>query len=159
MLSAHMLSQEAAPNHAFQFLDVLEHADMGILVTDATTRVVWLNETLARYFEVIPSTLIGRTRAAVFREVLAPRLAHPDVFLGRTLYSPSSHTRTVLHVPHPQRRLEHWAWSIESGAFLGGRIDHFIDVTGQQDVLEPLQRPARSQFLDFSSRSLAANGK
>jgi two-component sensor histidine kinase len=98
--------------------DVLSSCNVGVLIVDACGRVAFMNQALCRELS-LEGDAHGRTQAEVFaaldpkvREQLESNARHLDL---------SGDGRA--------RWLERNAWTIEAGAFAGGRLELYYDVT------------------------------
>lgn len=153
----HVESSGAGP---LQFLEVLEDASLGVLVTSAAGHVVWLNQALERRFHLSREEVIGRPRDACLRTLIAPQLAEPGRFLREALYEPTGRRLEVkLTASATMTWLRYWRWPLSAGAWAGGCIDHFADVTERREALEQARATQRLQVVDVGCTSVRASGK
>jgi PAS domain-containing protein len=143
-----------------QFLEVLEDASLGVLVTSAAGHVVWLNLAQERRFHLSREEVIGRPRDACLRTLMAPHLAEPARFLREALHAPTGRRLNVkLTVSGTTTWLRYWRWPLSAGAWAGGCIDHFADVTESRKALERARATRRLQVVDVGCTSVRASGK
>jgi signal transduction histidine kinase len=118
---------------------VLGRSPVGIFVLDAEFRVLWINDSLARYFGVDPASVIGRDKRALIRDTIRNHLEDPDYFEQRVLATYEDNTYVehfqfhILPAPGREERwLEHWSQPIEVGPYAGGRVEHYVDVSERE---------------------------
>jgi len=132
--------------------DVLGRADVGVFVLDAEYEVAWVNDAAERYFGLDPERVLGRDKRELVDERIAPAVADGAAFADRVLstYDDSAgEERFECHVTagdsRSERWLEHRSRPIESGAYAGGRVEVYLDVTERKRA-ELAQRDQRDQF-------------
>ena len=140
---------------AFSFLEALDGSDLGIVITDTAERIVWASEALESYFHLSRGDVIGMRWRAFVTCFVRPMLAHPAPRpLEKNTVTPERILLDVQAGP-AVRHLEHWCRPVTQGAFAGGRLHHFADVTHRRP-----RRPAPPPTVfDLASRTLADEGK
>ena len=133
--------------------DVIEDARVGagIVVLDESLEVAWTNEAVRRYFGLESADVIGRNVRAVLEEHVAPAVEDTAGFSEAVLatYDGGRSERLECRVTADDGRearwLEHRSRPIESGAYAGGRVEIYADVTGRKRAERALQAE-REQF-------------
>jgi PAS domain S-box-containing protein len=123
--------------------DVLESSSVGIFILDPDFRVVWINNSLERYFGLQKDSVIGKDKRELIRKRIMWIFAEPDVFAEKVLATYNDNTyieNFECHVlpdgEREERWLEHWSQPIRSGLYAGGRIEHYYDITGRKRAEE-----------------------
>jgi PAS domain S-box-containing protein len=131
--------------------DVLDDSGIGAFVLDEDRRVVWHNESVARYFG-LDGEIRGREKRQLIQEQIAAAVADPSSFSERVLSTyedDAGPERFECHVtagPNREERwLEHRSKPIESGAYAGGRVEFYYDVT-ERKRSERASRRDREEF-------------
>ncbi|MDS0261066.1 PAS domain-containing protein [Haloarcula sp. S1CR25-12] len=132
--------------------DVLDNADVGVFVLDPEFEVVWINEATERYFGVERERMVGRDTRTLVDECIAPVVEDSATFVDVVLSAYDDNTQTDRFECHvtpddgsAERWLEHRSKPIESGAYAGGRIELYYDVTDRQRE-ESAHRTDHKQF-------------
>ncbi len=122
-------------------LDVLDYSAVGLFLLDADHRIVWLNQAMARYFDLSRTEVLGADKAALVRTWIQHLFADPEAFARRVLATYSDNTYVECfecHVlPGPDRTerwLEHWSQPIRSGPYAGGRVEYYTDITARKQT-------------------------
>ncbi|MGM0605261.1 MAG: PAS domain S-box protein [Halobacteriota archaeon] len=132
--------------------DVLNDVAVGIFVLDENFEVAWINEATERYFGLDRDAVLGQNKRALVDERIAPRIEESNAF-GETVlatYDDNTYTeRFECHVTADDGRearwLEHRSKPIEAGAYAGGRVELYYDITDQKHSEQARQRD-RKQF-------------
>ncbi|GEM_PF-1924634 len=133
-------SEPATSKADYQSLveDVLGVSYIGTFVLDAEFSVVWINDSIKRYFGV-DSEIIGRDKRTLIDGRIKQIFADPDRFAERVIATYDDNTsveRFECHVTadgdRQDRWLEHWSYPITSGPYKGGRIEHYVDITARK---------------------------
>lgn len=107
---------------------------IGLLITDGTGRIVWVNRTLERYLGVGRDDVLGRKRRDFIETHVRRIVSDPEQVraLAHAGPTPSAATPLRLHVRRGQGRderwLEHWTLPARHGAYQGGCIEYYADV-------------------------------
>ncbi|WP_415378964.1 PAS domain S-box protein [Halosimplex sp. TS25] len=116
--------------------DVLNRAEVGVFVLDENYDVVWLNDATERYFGIDRDRVIGRDKRDVVDQLIAPSVDDSEGFAERLLATYDGDTgeerfecRTTVGDGRTERWLEHRSNPIETGAYAGGRVELYFDVT------------------------------
>lgn len=130
--------RDHAPNEAdYRSLveDVLDVSYVGTFVLDADFRVVWINDSIETYFGV-DSGIIGADKRELIDGEIKGIFEESDVFAERVCatYDDNSYIEQFeCHVLPSEGRedrwLEHRSYPITHGPYVGGRIEHYVDVT------------------------------
>ncbi|MDJ1175929.1 PAS domain S-box protein [Roseofilum capinflatum] len=116
--------------------DVLDKSAVGIFILDAEFKVVWVNQTLEKFFGVKREEIIGRDKRSLIRDRIQYLFADPQQFHDTVLATYDHNTYTEhfeCHILPAQTRqdrwLEHLSQPIQSGLYAGGRIEHYTDIS------------------------------
>jgi PAS domain S-box-containing protein len=131
---------------------VLDEAEVGVFVLDDEFDVAWVNEATERYFGLDREELIGRDNRRLVDERIASVVEDSAAFADTVLatYDDNTHTeRFECHVTagegREERWLEHRSKPIESGAYAGGRVELYYDVSRRKET-ERARGEDRLQF-------------
>lgn len=131
--------------------DVMNHAEIGILITDRNSRIVWINESLESYFGIKGEEVIGKTRDALFRDNIFSMVEKPQE-VEKIFIAPGTQEmakRMDIHVLPDEGREERWleykSMTISEGIYEGGRIDIYLDIT-ERKILENRLRESLDIF-------------
>ncbi|WP_436925992.1 PAS domain S-box protein [Halosimplex amylolyticum] len=116
--------------------DVLGRAEVGVFVLDEDYDVVWINDATERYFGLDREQVVGRHKPDVVEQRIAPAVDDPEGFAERVLTMYDGDTgeerfecRITVGDDRTERWLEHRSKPIETGAYAGGRVELYFDVT------------------------------
>jgi PAS domain S-box-containing protein len=144
--------------------DVLDDVEVGIFVLDATFEVAWVNEATERYFGLDRETVIGRDKRQLIDDHVSSVVADSETFVSTVLaaYDENTYTehfecRVTSGDDREGRWLEHRSEPIESGAYAGGRVELYYDVTDSRDREQELrrERDLNDQLFDTAPVRLA----
>ncbi|MDF9747048.1 PAS domain-containing sensor histidine kinase [Natrinema salsiterrestre] len=121
--------------------DVLDAANIGVFVLDDEYRIEWIDETIEEYFDLDRASVIGRDKRDVLehdiRETVADSASFSETVLAT--YDHNSDTErfecrvlTGEDDDRDERWLEHYSKPIESGAYAGGRVEFYSDITDKK---------------------------
>jgi PAS domain S-box-containing protein len=126
--------------------DVLDSSMVGIFILNSEFRVVWVNRALERYFGLKRGEVIGKDKRLLIRELIKDIFEEPEIFYEKVLatYDDNSYIENFeCHVlpggERQERWLEHWSQPIRSGLYVGGRIEHYTDITERKQTEEALR--------------------
>ncbi|WP_202614490.1 PAS domain S-box protein [Halostella litorea] len=132
--------------------DVLDDAAVGVFVLDAAFDVVWSNDAVKRYFGLEGERLAGRDKRTLIEERIAPVVDDSAAFAGRVLstYDEGADAerfecRVTAGEDREARWLEHRSKPITEGAYAGGRIEVYYDVT-ERTLTQQARQQERKQF-------------
>ncbi len=132
--------------------DVLDGADVGVFVLDDEFDVAWINATTGRYFGLDHGEVVGRDKRELIDETIADAVEDSASFAETLLAAYDENTdpeQFECHVTaddgREERWLEHHSEPIESGAFAGGRVELYYDVTDRKRT-ERARDEDREQF-------------
>ncbi|WP_206054912.1 PAS domain-containing protein [Nitrosococcus wardiae] len=121
--------------------DTLDTSRVGVFILNAEFRIVWVNQAIASYFGLPRKTLLGGNKRQLIQEQLKGCFEQPEDFTKTVLttYTDSSYIEQFeCHMlPNGERQerwLEHWSQPIRSGLYVGGRIEHYYDITERKRV-------------------------
>ncbi|NGM69296.1 PAS domain S-box protein [Natronolimnobius sp. AArcel1] len=141
-----------SPEHAAPLSSVIDEADVGVFVLDASFSVAWIDESIESYFGIDRADVIGRDKRTLIEETIADRLEDPETFMETVFatYEPNrAPTRFECHVTsgpdREERWLEHRSKPIESGPYEGGRIELYYDITDRKRI-ENARVASEAQF-------------
>jgi PAS domain S-box-containing protein len=126
--------------------DVLDSLEIGILILDDSFKVVWVNEALERYFGLRREDLIGKDERQLIRKQIKDIFEKPETFVEKVLTTYDNNTyienfkcRVLADDQRKDRLLQYWSQPIRSGPFVGGRIEHYTDITERKKTEEHLR--------------------
>ncbi|MHB9288344.1 PAS domain S-box protein [Halobacteriales archaeon Cl-PHB] len=132
--------------------DVLGSAEVAVFVLDDDFDVAWINDATERYFGLDRETVLGRDKREVVRSTITGRIDDSDAFADQVLATYADNTYAEHFECHvtpgedrQERWLEHRSRPVESGAFAGGRVELYYDVTDRVES-ERERRSEREQF-------------
>ncbi|OLZ41721.1 PAS domain-containing sensor histidine kinase [Natrinema saccharevitans] len=118
---------------------IIDGADIGVVVLGDGGEVEWADESVEEYFGVDRATLIGRDGRSVVDD-LASSVEDPESFATtvRSSYHDGCYVdgfecRVTGDGDREERWLSYRSKPIESGAFAGGRVEFYYDVTDQKE--------------------------
>ncbi|WP_225336609.1 PAS domain-containing protein [Halomicrobium urmianum] len=127
--------------------DVLDDVDVGIFVLDERFDVVWANAATEQYFGIDREQVVGEDKRRLVDESISATVEDPTAFAETVLATYDDNTDTErfeCHVTSGDERearwLEHRSRPIESGAFAGGRVELYYDVTERREGERRLRR-------------------
>ena len=130
----------------------LDGAAVGVVVLNEHFEVAWINDVTEQYFELDRDAVLGWDSRTLVDERIAPLVEKPDIFAEAVMatYDDNSYTeRFECRVTGGDSRaplwLEHNSYPIESGAFAGGRVELYHDITDRERS-EQSRREGRHEF-------------
>jgi PAS domain S-box-containing protein len=141
---------ESAPDTKTIF-ELLDTTDIGIFILDSEFNVVWCNTAIERFFGLDRNTVIGHDKRTLIHREIQGTVDDPDSFVETVLATYDDNTFTEQFECHvtagderAERWLEHRSKPIPSGAYAGGRIELYYDITErkehEQELSELTQR-------------------
>ena len=125
--------------------DVLKRSAVGILILDASGRVVWVNRAVESFFGLPRVAFLGRDIGDLVRSSLQHCFEAPEAFSRHVLASeptPQGTERFACRVLPGGKREERWLEysreSIRAGLYAGGRIEHYYDITRRKETEDRL---------------------
>ncbi|QPV62149.1 PAS domain S-box protein [Halosimplex litoreum] len=141
--------------------DVLDDVEVGIFVLDETFEVAWINGATERYFGIDRERALGRDKRELVADRVAPAVERSGRFESSVLatYDDNTYTeRFECHVTPEEGRTERWlehrSKPVESGAYAGGRVELYYDVTERVRS----ERARREEHREFASLVEAIEG-
>jgi PAS domain S-box-containing protein len=139
--------------------DVIDKSPVGMFILDAHFRVVWLNQTLAKFFGLKKEDAIGQDKRQLIRQRIAQIFESPELFTKRVLDTYDNNTyieKFECHVlpdgSREERWLEHLSQPIHSGLYAGGRIEHYTDITERKLSEQKIREQAT--LIDIASDAI-----
>ncbi|ODR81005.1 hypothetical protein BG842_05195 [Haladaptatus sp. W1] len=131
---------------AESLIHVLDDAEVGVFVLDDDFRVTWINDTMERYFGLDRERAIGSDKRSLIEDRIISIVDDSDTFTKTVLstYDNNAYTEQFeCHVTagdgRNERWLEHRSKPIESGAYAGGRIELYYDITDRKRAEQQLR--------------------
>ncbi|ADJ16516.1 putative PAS/PAC sensor protein (plasmid) [Halalkalicoccus jeotgali B3] len=130
-----------APDESTAIASLVDDAlvDVGIVVFDENFDVAWLNTAIERYFGLTHERVVGTDKRTLVEEHIAPLVDDLDAFMETVLATDDDNAfteRFECHVTpdsgHEERWLNYCSKPIESGAYAGGQVDLYYDITSQK---------------------------
>ncbi|MFD1589444.1 PAS domain S-box protein [Halorientalis brevis] len=132
--------------------DVLNRAEVGVFVLDEDFEVAWINDATERYLGLDREQVLGRDKRHLVESTIASVIADSSEFADTVLATYDDNTDTERFecrvTPDGDRRerwLEHRSKPIEHGAYAGGRVELYYDVTDRKRS-ERAHRTEREKF-------------
>ena len=123
--------------------DVMNAVDVGFLILDKNSRIVWINDTLEKFFGIRRDEIVGRDKNKVFRERIKFIFEDPEGVTKKFLSSCSEKRRSECHILPGDGRKERWLECInkpiEKGLYKGGCIELYYDITIQKRLEKRLR--------------------
>ncbi|ODR82724.1 PAS sensor protein [Haladaptatus sp. W1] len=126
--------------------DVLDDADVGVFVLDKDFQVAWANDTTKRYFGLDYERVVGQDKRTLINNQIASTITESETFAEVVLATYDDNTYTEQFECHvapgngrKERWLEHRSKPIEAGAYAGGRVELYYDVTDQKQTEQSLE--------------------
>ncbi|MFW5956048.1 MAG: PAS domain-containing protein [Halorhabdus sp.] len=119
--------------------DVLDGAEVGIFVLDENFDVAWISDTTERYFGLDRERVIGRDKRRLVEGEVASLIDDGGTFTETVLatYNDNTYSEQFVCRVTPEdgeeRWLEHHSRPVESGAYAGGRVELYYDITAQRE--------------------------
>ena len=119
--------------------DVLDVAGVGVIVLDEDFDVAWINDVTERYFGIDRASVVGRDKRRLVEEHIADVVEDSAGFAETVLATYDDNTDAEQFDCHvvpddgrEERWLDHRSKPIESGAYAGGRVELYYDVTARK---------------------------
>ena len=121
--------------------DVFDTTQVGIFVLDDEFEVRWANETVKQYLGLDGTQLVGRDKRTLVTESVAPVVEEEESFTETLLATYDDNTTPEEFECHvtagddrAERWLEHHSNPIDAGAFAGGRVELYYDITTRKQT-------------------------
>ena len=135
--------------------DILDSSAVGLIILDSDFRVVWVNQALERCFGLRRDEIVGEDKRQLIRDRIKGIFEDPTNFAEKVLATYDDNTyieHFECHVlPDDERQerwLEHRSQPIRTGLYLGGRIEHYYDITERKRAGEEL-RVSEAKYQDL----------
>jgi len=129
--------------------EVIDDVGVGVFVLDEGFRVAWINRATERYFGLDREAVVGSDKRRLVEERVGPAVADDDAFAETVLATYDDNTyverfecRVTAGEGREERWLEHRSKPIETGAFAGGRVELYYDVTERRRAERARRRDA-----------------
>lgn len=134
--------------------DAIDQSDIGLFILDAEYRVVWASRPIEQFMGIDPSRILGVSKHKLIEKTIRHLFENGDRYVRnvnlayRSGTSLEGRTYHVLPTDTLQERwLEHRSYPIESGAYAGGRIDIYRDMTERVRLEDELSHRATHDYL------------
>ncbi len=118
--------------------DVMDSSKVGIFILDKDFHVVWINKAIESCFGLKRDEVIGKDKRLLVKNRIHNIFEDGKSFQKNVLKTYDNNTYTERFVCHvipenerEERWLEHWSQPIRSGLYIGGRVEHYTDITKQ----------------------------
>jgi len=149
--------RESEERHRSLVNDLLDSSTVGMFILDSNFKVIWMNRSLERYFGLRREEAIGKNKRQLIHERIKDIFEEPEDFAQKVLatyenntYIESFEWHVLSDGEREERWLEHWSRPIQSGLYVGGRIEHYTDITNRKQA-EERERQMQEE-LNLSSR-------
>jgi len=139
--------RESEEKYASLINDAIDSLPSGIFILDRDFKIVWVNRTIEDFFGIDKNSLIGCDKRKAIKERIKYIFEDPEQFeqiVFRTYENNTYVEKFECHVlpsgKRKERFLLHWSIPIRTGALVGGRIEHYYDITEQKRAKEKLQQ-------------------
>ncbi len=139
--------RESEEKYASLIHDAIDSLPSGIFIIDRDFKIVWANKAIEDFFGIDKNSLIGCDKRKAIKERIKFIFEDAEQFEEITLRSYKNNTyleKFECHVlpsgKRKERFLLHWSIPIRTGALVGGRVEHYYDITEQKRAKEKLQQ-------------------
>jgi diguanylate cyclase (GGDEF)-like protein/PAS domain S-box-containing protein len=129
--------------------DVVDATTVAICITDSQFHVVWENLSAVKMWDLDRNQIIGKDKRELLKEQIVGKIENGNDFVEKVLnsYVMNQHLADLkIHFPAKDGRGENWAIysskPIQVGFYAGGRIEQYVDITEQQNLLTTIERLA-----------------
>jgi|AntRauTorcE11898_2_1112593.scaffolds.fasta_scaffold00035_35 PAS domain S-box-containing protein len=130
----------------------LKDTQSATFVLDDAFEVVWVNQSVGRYFGIDAAELVGRDKRQVVQDTMRGTVADPAGFANRVLATYDDNTyfeKFPVHVTagdgREERWLEHYSNPITSGQYAGGRVERYTDISERKQSIDA-RRETEAEF-------------
>ena len=121
--------------------NILDSSAVGFFILDADFKVAWINHAIEKYFGLQREKVIGRDKRQLIKNSIQSIFEAPDEFTRKVFATYDNNTyienfecHVLSNGKRKDRWLEHWSQPIQSGAFAGGRIEHYYDISKRIEI-------------------------
>ena len=132
--------------------DILDASSIGIFLLDSDFKVVWINHAIEDYFGLQREKVIGKDKKKLIKKNIRQIFENPHEFTQKifSTYDTNTYIKNFeCHVlpkgKRKERWLEHFSQPITSGLYIGGRIEHYFDISDRKHTEVSLQK-SRQEF-------------
>jgi PAS domain S-box-containing protein len=140
--------------------DVIDISAAGIFILDENFYVVWVNQTLEKFFGLQRNKIIGKDKRKLIRDQIKDGFEDPKAFAETVLATYDNNTyvkkfecQILRNSEREERWLEHRSRPIRLGAYAGGRVELYYDITERKRVEEVLSQHAGELSTIFATQS------
>jgi len=140
--------------------DILDASSIGIILLDSDFKVVWINHAIEDYFGLQREKVIGKDKKKLIKKNIRQIFENPHEFTQKIFSTYDTNTyieNFECHVlpkgKRKERWLEHFSQPITSGLYIGGRIEHYFDISNRkrtESILLQSQQEFASLFDNMS---------
>lgn len=126
--------------------DGIDTLDYIIMILDRGFRVRWASSSVAKYFGLDKTGMVGQDMRKIFEENFKDLIVEHDLFLQGILAAYEANA-AVENLEYQMKRpgnldidhIEHWSYPITHGELNGGRVEIFRDITRRKKSEEMLE--------------------
>ena len=156
--------RESEEKYSSLINDAVDSLSSGIFILNRDFKVVWINRAIEEFFGIEKNSIIGCDKRRAIQERIKHVFEDPERFEWTVLgtYDDNSCVENFeCHVlplgDRKERFLLHWSTPIRTGTFVGGRVEHYYDITARKRA-EDLVRIQRDLAVALSSTSDLTEG-
>lgn len=134
--------------------DAIDQSRIGLFILDRTFRVVWASQPIDTFMGINPADTIGMDKRTLVKGPISRLFENGERYVRNTetAYDNGSHLEGRIYHVLPRGRvaerwLEHESYPITSGAYAGGRIDIYRDLTDRVQLENELSHRATHDYL------------
>lgn len=134
--------------------DAIDQSRIGLFILDRQFRVVWASQPIETFMDINPADTIGMDKRTLVKGTISRLLENGERYVRNTetAYDNGNHLEGRIYHVMPRGRveerwLEHESYPITSGAYAGGRIDIYRDLSDRVRLENELSHRATHDYL------------
>jgi diguanylate cyclase (GGDEF)-like protein/PAS domain S-box-containing protein len=134
--------------------DAINHSGIGLFILDRDYRIVWISRPIESFLGINAPDVLGTDKRDVIGHTLSHVFEDGERYVQNTRIAYENGTDLEGRVYHvapssglKERWLEHGSYGITSGAYSGGRIDIYRDLTDRVRLEHELSHRATHDYL------------